>query len=107
MYEGWDPSLMLVMVGGLLVTFITFPLIIKKKKKPVFCEKLALPTSKVIDAKLILGASMFGIGWGLAGLCPGPAMIDFFTLTHCIIWLPMLALGQTCADLTDKKFFTP
>jgi len=105
--KDWDPSLMLVMVGGLLITFVTFPLIIKKKKKPIFTEKLVLPTSKVIDAKLILGAACFGLGWGISGLCPGPALIDFFTLTHVILWLPMLALGQSTADLIDKKFFTP
>lgn len=90
-----------------MVTFITFPIIIKKKKKPIFMEKLALPTSKVIDVKLILGASVFGLGWGISGLCPGPAIIDFFTLTHVILWLPFLALGQSCADLVDKKIFTP
>ena len=84
---------MFVMVGGLLVNFVTFPIIIKKKKKPIFTEKLALPTSKIIDAKLILGASVFGLGWGISGLCPGPALIDFFTLTHVILWLPTLALG--------------
>ena len=101
-YENWDPSLALVMCGGLAVTFITFPYIIKSRGRAVYVDKISIPTNNTVDIKLILGASLFGIGWGLSGLCPGPAMIDFFTLTHIILWLPMLALGQIVADLIDK-----
>lgn len=65
----WDPSLAFVLGGACLPNFFTFNYMIKKKKKPVFNSKLEVPTNKVIDWKLIVGASIFGIGWGLGGLC--------------------------------------
>ena len=69
----WDPSLAFVMGGALIVTFIGFR-IAKAKDKPVFEEKFHFPTNTTIDAKLIIGAVLFGAGWGLVGLCPGPAI---------------------------------
>lgn len=101
MSKDWDPSLMLVMVGGLLVNFITFPIIIHLIKKPRLADKLSIPNNKTIDFKLIAGAALFGCGWGMAGLCPGPGMIDFFTLSHCVMWLPALAIGMFLGDFID------
>lgn len=69
----WDPSLAFVMGGALIVTFIGYKLILKNAA-PFFEEKFRLPTRKDIDAPLIIGAALFGVGWGLAGLCPGPAL---------------------------------
>jgi len=54
--------------------------------------------------KLIGGAALFGAGWGMSGLCPGPGMIDFFTLSPCVIWLPALAIGIFAADFIDKTY---
>lgn len=65
------------MAGAVGLNVVTFNLIIYKLKKPFLGAKLEIPTNKVIDFKLVLGASIFGIGWGVGGLCPGPA----FTLT--------------------------
>lgn len=87
LYEDWDPSLILVMGGAVLVTGIFFNIIIYKQKEPCFAEELCLPKNKSLDFKLIIGAGLFGLGWGLSGLCPGPGMIDFFVVTHVIIWL--------------------
>ncbi len=67
----WDPSLALVMGGALSVTFITFRFI-TKRNTPIFDTKFRLPTQKDIDKPLVLGATIFGIGWGMAGYCPGP-----------------------------------
>ncbi len=69
----WDPSLAFVMIGALCVTFVTFPLILKRQK-PVCCDDFSLPTSNLVDKSLIIGAVLFGVGWGLAGICPGPAV---------------------------------
>lgn len=69
----WDPSLLLVMVGALTVTWAGYSFVLKKLK-PVCCEAFQLPTKKSIDKRLVLGSIMFGIGWGLAGYCPGPAL---------------------------------
>jgi len=69
----WDPSLAFVMGGALITTLIGYKFILKNPK-PLFEKGFQLPTRKDIDAPLIIGASLFGIGWGLVGLCPGPAI---------------------------------
>lgn len=69
----WDPSLALVMAGALVVTLIGYRVVLKGRG-PLFDVKFRLPTRTDIDAKLIGGAALFGIGWGLSGLCPGPAI---------------------------------
>ncbi|MGL5335249.1 MAG: DUF6691 family protein, partial [Enterovibrio sp.] len=70
----WDPSLAFVMGGAISVGFVAFRLV-KKRSHSVFGGAINLPTSKQIDKRLIGGAILFGIGWGLAGICPGPALV--------------------------------
>jgi uncharacterized membrane protein YedE/YeeE len=70
---GWDPSLAFVMVGAIAVTFIGFKLVLRRSQ-PIFDDKFHLPTSTEIDARTIVGPAIFGVGWGLAGFCPGPAL---------------------------------
>ena len=72
-FENWDPSLMFVMVGAILI-FSPLHFIFKKKSKPIFAKVFTFPSKKDIDKNLIIGASLFGAGWGLVGLCPGPAI---------------------------------
>jgi uncharacterized protein len=69
----WDPSLALVMVSALVVTSPFYRRVLGWNK-PLCAAQFHLPTLRVIDAKLIAGAALFGVGWGLAGLCPGPAV---------------------------------
>lgn len=70
----WDPSLIFVMMGALIVSVIAFQ--IAKKMKNAFCaESIQIPTSKQIDFNLVIGSMLFGTGWGLAGFCPGPAIV--------------------------------
>ena len=69
----WDPTLVFVMGGALLVTIPAFRLILKRPR-PVLADKFELPTNKDVDARLLGGSALFGIGWGLAGFCPGPAV---------------------------------
>jgi uncharacterized membrane protein YedE/YeeE len=75
----WDPSLALVMGGAVTVTFLMFPLIFKRKA-PLLGGTFNLPTSVKIDKPLIGGALLFGIGWAISGLCPGPALANVATL---------------------------
>ncbi|TNE40664.1 MAG: YeeE/YedE family protein [Alphaproteobacteria bacterium] len=69
----WDPSLAFVMGGGLIVTLVSFRLILKRSQ-PLFGGSFSLPNRKDIDTRLVAGAALFGLGWGLGGLCPGPAL---------------------------------
>ncbi len=69
----WDASLIFVMAGAVLVTVLSFHFILKQKK-PLWGESFYLPLKQYVDVKLISGASIFGIGWGIAGYCPGPAI---------------------------------
>jgi uncharacterized protein len=90
----WDPTLLFVMGGALLITFPAFRLA-RRMQHPLFESKFALPTRKDIDARLIQGAVLFGIGWGLAGLCPGPAIVGLASLnTEVLLFFVSMLTGM-------------
>ena len=72
----WDPSLGLVMAGGILVN-ATGHYFVMKRHRPMFDTRFELPTSNNIDRPLLIGSAIFGIGWSLAGYCPGPVVASF------------------------------
>ncbi|CAI8796119.1 DUF6691 family protein [Methylococcus capsulatus] len=74
----WDPSLMLVMGGAVGLTFVSFPRILRRGR-PVLGDRFDLPVRKHIDGRLVGGAAIFGVGWGLTGYCPGPAVVSLVT----------------------------
>jgi uncharacterized protein len=78
-FGAWDASLAFVMGGALMITLVAFAITPTEGRKPWFSEKFELPTRKDVDFKLVAGAAMFGIGWGLAGYCPGPAMASLIS----------------------------
>lgn len=71
----WDPSLALVMVGAIAVAFVVFR-VASGRAASLSGHPFQLPASKAIDARLFSGSALFGIGWGLVGLCPGPAIVN-------------------------------
>ncbi len=72
--QPWDPSLAFVMIGAIAVGIVGFALV--KGKKRAFCGvPIMLPANNAIDRTLVVGAILFGLGWGLAGICPGPALV--------------------------------
>lgn len=70
----WDPSLMFVMGGAIGVAFVGFAVAARRQLTP-FGEPINLPTARQVDRPLVVGALLFGIGWGIAGFCPGPALV--------------------------------
>lgn len=73
--RGWDPSLAFVMGGALVVYGLVFRAVLRRRRDPWFDVTFHLPTRRDLDARLLAGAALFGAGWGLGGLCPGPALV--------------------------------
>lgn len=71
--DAWDPSLALVMLGALIPSSAAY-LWVRARRTPVLAASLHIPTHRTIDWRLVMGAAIFGLGWGLAGVCPGPAI---------------------------------
>ncbi len=93
----WDPSLAFVMGGGVIVTFIGYRLVFQRSR-PIFDSVFHVPTAKDIDSRIIVGPALFGIGWGLAGFCPGPAFTALGTgQTEAIMVVIAMVVGMVAA----------
>jgi uncharacterized membrane protein YedE/YeeE len=94
----WDITLMFVMTGGLMITVPTFQWLSKRFTQPVCGDAFNLPTRTDLDKNLVLGAILFGCGWGLAGICPGPAIasLAYFDL-DIVIFVASLSVGMFIA----------
>ena len=89
----WNPSLMFVMAGGIGVHALLYRWIMRRSH-PQFDSSFHLPQKSSIDARLLAGATVFGIGWGLAGLCPGPALTSAFTgVSYSVVFVAFMLLG--------------
>ena len=94
----WDPSLAVVMAAALAVAGLGYALL--GTRPPLFEQQSLWPTKKDIDSSLLSGALLFGIGWGLVGLCPGPAIVDLSTLSlPVIVFVIAMAIGMLAHDL--------
>jgi len=98
----WDPSLAVVMAAGLTVAGIGYAVV---RRRPPLIEKESLwPTKKDIDRSLLSGALLFGVGWGLIGLCPGPAVVNLATLSlPVIVFVIAMAIGMLARDLWPAR----
>lgn len=96
----WDPSLALVMGGGAGLTLLAFPWVLRRSR-PLFDTRFHLPTATQIDRRLLGGAAVFGVGWGIAGYCPGPVLVAL-TFGTAEPWLFVAALmaGSLAAKWT-------
>jgi uncharacterized protein len=93
----WDPSLAFVMLGAIAVTFAGYRLAFGRGR-PVLADRLSLPTKTDIDTQLLAGAGLFGIGWGLSGFCPGPAIVSLPLLaTGTLVFVPAMLAGMLVA----------
>ena len=97
----WDPSLIFVMMGALAVAFVAFTFILKRPA-PIIAESFHVSKKSLIDKRLILGAAIFGIGWGFSGFCPGPAVAGLGLLSwESVIMVVAIYLGF----FTYNRFF--
>ncbi len=98
----WDARLMFVLGGAVTVTAIGFALV-KRRLRPLFAEKFSWPTATAIDRPLMIGAAMFGIGWGLAGYCPGPALASIGAgAADMLYFIPALIAGMWVAGMSTS-----
>lgn len=98
----WDPTLLFVMGAALLPSAIAY-LLRRRMGRPVFADSFAIPESRTIDRPLLAGAALFGIGWGLVGFCPGPAIAGL-ALGY---WQPWLFVAAMLAGMVLHRFVTP
>jgi uncharacterized membrane protein YedE/YeeE len=99
----WDPSLMMVM-GGAVTTYFILSRFTLKRSAPVMAPKFMLPTRVDIDGRLIAGAALFGLGWGLVGFCPGPALASLTTLNSSVwIFVVSMTMGMYVYGTLDTR----
>ena len=93
LFGNWDSSLAFVMGGAVAVTLVTSRFILKRKT-PIFAERFYMAVKTSIDGRLVLGASLFGLGWGLSGYCPGPGILNaMINPAEAVVFLPALIIG--------------
>ena len=99
----WDPSLAFVMVGAVLVGSLVFPFA-SKRPQSLLGEAMRLPTATQIDRRLVLGGLTFGVGWGLAGYCPGPALASLALggIKPLLFFIAML-VGMALFEVLEHK----
>jgi len=98
----WDPSLAFVMGGAVSVTVLGYPML-RRKDRPMLVAKFQWPTRTDIDRNLLLGAVLFGMGWGIAGYCPGPAWVALSALAPgTLVFLVAMLLGMFVTTLWKK-----
>jgi hypothetical protein len=103
----WDPSLALVMGGAIGVGFFAFA-IAKKRTRTFLGGALNLPKSNQIDKRLVLGAVLFGAGWGLAGFCPGPALVSMAAgEIKALAFVTAMLAGMLVYELADRYWHQP
>ncbi len=99
----WDPSLALVMLGAIAVAFPAFQLA-RRRERSWLGGPMQLPTKRRLDRRLVLGSLLFGIGWGLAGFCPGPALTLLLSgRPQVLLFVVFLLLGMALFELLERR----
>jgi uncharacterized membrane protein YedE/YeeE len=103
LFGSWDPSLAFVMMGAIAVN-ATGHFLFVKKGKPLFATDFSLPTATRIDRPLLIGSAIFGIGWGMAGLCPGPVVASLILNPQVIfVFLMVLLIGLKVGGMVRAR----
>lgn len=98
----WDASLAFVMVGAIAVHFVAYRMVMRRPS-PLFDTKFHVPTRKDVDLRLVAGAALFGVGWGLGGFCPGPAIVSAGGGTiGALVFVAGMTIGMLVAQSTGR-----
>ena len=99
----WDPSLAFVMGGAVAVTAVAFPLVLRRPH-PLGVEGFSVSAARAIDGRLVGGAGLFGVGWGLVGLCPGPAIASLaFGRIETVVFLVAMVAGAALFNAVPRR----
>ena len=99
----WDPSLALVMAGAIGISFFAF-LFAKKRSRSLMGADMKLPTGRSIDRRLVIGSTLFGIGWGVAGFCPGPGLVALgMGEVKALIFVAAMLAGMAVFELFENR----
>ncbi len=105
LFGDWNPSLLIVMVSAISIGMLGYA-IKKKQAKPLFANDWQIPTLKQIDSKLLIGSTLFGIGWGLSGYCPGPGLTSLINNpSEGVYFVLALLFGSGLHQLQTKVTF--
>lgn len=104
--KNWDPSLIMVMLGAVSTFFVAQWLILKTRRQAMCGHRFDLPTNRKIDSRLITGAAIFGIGWGMIGFCPGPALVASTGDGGHLMWIFLVSMsaGMYLYSTLDQRF---
>lgn len=99
----WDPSLALVMVGAIAVGLVAFG-VARRRDTALLGAPLRLPTANAIDRRLLVGSLTFGVGWGLAGFCPGPALVALgMGELKAVVFVAAMLAGMAVFELIERR----
>jgi uncharacterized protein len=99
----WDPTLLFVLGGAVAVTLLGFRLVLRRPQ-PLFGGRFYVPVLTSIDRPLVAGAAIFGVGWGISGYCPGPALATLAAPGHeAWVFLPAMILGMLLQQLLERR----
>ena len=102
-FGSWDPSLAFVMAAAVAVTFAGYKIAFRRPG-PVLSERFQLPAGKHIDGRIVIGPAIFGIGWGLSGFCPGPAITSLALLAKgTLVFVPAMLAGMALTRLIEGR----
>lgn len=97
----WDSSLIFVMVGAVVFNFVSFRVL--QARQPFCAPKHYLPTKSHLDKSLLIGSALFGVGWGLSGICPGPGLVNLVTgKMEAIVFVASMLVGMIGYELLQK-----
>lgn len=103
LFGTFDPSLAFVMAAAVAVTFLGYRLVLRKQA-PLCAENFRLPASTNVDSRLVIGPALFGLGWGLSGFCPGPAITSLSLMAEgTLIFVPAMLVGVGLARFVVRE----